>query len=373
MKKSLIALAALAAAGAASAQSSVTLYGILDVNVGYMTAGDRNGPVAPTASLGESITRMNADGESNKYGSRWGMRIGEDLGGGLKANAVLESGFSTDNGASGQGGRLFGRAAWVGLSSKSLGELRLGRQNTPSHEVMTFADPGDKGYAGNITESISIRRDGFGGTATTDVNGIQLFNNYGTRRDNMAQYITPNLAGFSGSLYVAAGEGTIARTEGGKLQYVSGPLAIGVSYEQTDDVALPTGGTDSANKNLVVGGSFDLKFAKFYAGFNQVDDFGQVTSATNGVTISSFIKDVTAYTLGVSVPFGAFTVLGNYTSATYDLSAGGDRDLQKFAITGEYAFSKRTAAYAQYQGKAGDLKDYARNQSEFSAGIWHRF
>ena len=90
MKKSLIALAALGAfAGAASAQSSVTLYGLVDINYQHLRSGD----LSPLA--GESLNRLSY-GHVYGPGSRWGLRVSEDLGSGLKANVVLESGFNAD-------------------------------------------------------------------------------------------------------------------------------------------------------------------------------------------------------------------------------------------------------------------------------------
>ncbi|MDO9203061.1 MAG: porin, partial [Hydrogenophaga sp.] len=112
MKKSLIALAVLAASGAAMAQSSVTLYGIADVVI-----HKDKGASAALASGGVS-------------GSRLGFKGTEDLGGGLKANFVLEQGLQLDTGAIGDGtaktaGQAFSRQSYVGLSG-GFGEVKLG-------------------------------------------------------------------------------------------------------------------------------------------------------------------------------------------------------------------------------------------------------
>ena len=102
-------IALLACAGAAYAQSSVTLYGVVDTNIEYAT----NLPGATPGSSGNRVS-MQSGGLS---GSRWGLRGVEDLGGGLSALFVLESGFASDTGQSQQGSRLFGRQAYVGLKS----------------------------------------------------------------------------------------------------------------------------------------------------------------------------------------------------------------------------------------------------------------
>ncbi|MEM5455682.1 porin [Paraburkholderia phytofirmans] len=122
-------LASLAACapGASQAQSSVTLYGIIDTGIEYVTnVGAHQSSVVRMPSLTASIP------------SRWGLRGKEDLGGGLSAVFVLESGFAPSQGTLNQGGRLFGRQAYVGLSGR-WGTLSLGRQ----YSQIYWALPGD--------------------------------------------------------------------------------------------------------------------------------------------------------------------------------------------------------------------------------------
>lgn len=101
-------------ATAAHAQSSVTLYGLIDAGITY--TNNQNGH----SNWKETSGLVN--------GSRWGLRGAEDLGGGLKAIFTLENGFNIANGKLGQGSREFGRQAFVGLSSNQLGSVTLGRQ-----------------------------------------------------------------------------------------------------------------------------------------------------------------------------------------------------------------------------------------------------
>lgn len=128
MKKTLL-MAALAtiSSGAVHAESSVTLYGILDAGVGYSKVdGSFTDPTTgQTVSVKGSRIGMN---DSVKNGSRWGLRGREDLGNGLYATFQLESGFNVSDGQSTQGGRLFGREATVGLASDSWGQMKIGRQ-----------------------------------------------------------------------------------------------------------------------------------------------------------------------------------------------------------------------------------------------------
>lgn len=133
MKKSLIALATLGSfAGAAHAQSSVTLYGVLDANVEVAT-NLKN----PTGGA-DTRYALNGGGLSS---SRWGMRGVEDLGGGLSGIFVLESGFGADDGKSQQSGRLFGRQAFVGLQSPTYGKITFGRQYTSMLEALANFSP----------------------------------------------------------------------------------------------------------------------------------------------------------------------------------------------------------------------------------------
>src|SRR6202012_1349968 len=116
MKKTLMVAALTGVfATAAHAQSSVTLYGLIDAGLTY------------TNNQGGSHNFKETSGSVN--GSRWGLRGSEDLGGGLKAIFTLEDGFSIANGTFGQGGREFGRQAFVGLSSNQFGAVTLGRQD----------------------------------------------------------------------------------------------------------------------------------------------------------------------------------------------------------------------------------------------------
>ena len=368
MRNSKFALTMLGAllTSAASAQSSVTLYGIVDASINYQTPGDN-------VNDGDSVWKLSGDGShQNTSGSRWGFRLIEDLGGGLTAAAVLEGGFNSDTGTSAQGGRLFGRQSWVGIKSAMLGEIRLGRQQTMSYEMMGIIDPGSNASATTIRESIVIQRAGFGvdGEAGTATDSYQMFSVYGDRRDNAVHYYTPTFGGVQGTLFVAAGEGAIPRTNGGKLTYMSGPLQLGVSYEQAENVD----GDSEGGKSLIVGGSYDFGVAKLHAGYNRIKDYGFVNAVSNGFSLSPIVDDSDAYTIGATIPLGAFTILANYTTATFDLRDGGDRDLNKAAVVAQYKLSKRTLAYASYERKNGDLADFATDQSNLTVfGLRHAF
>src|SRR5689334_25129546 len=172
MKKSLLALAAMGAfAGVAHAQSSVTLYGIIDEGFNYTSN------VQTAAGAGRSGQHLYNLSSGVLQGSRWGLRGTEDLGGGLKAVFVLESGFDVNSGKSGQGGALFGRQAYVGLSSQ-FGTVTLGRQYD---SVVDYVGPLEAG-------------DQWGGYIAAHPGDIDNFNN-AYRTNNTVKYTSADYGG----------------------------------------------------------------------------------------------------------------------------------------------------------------------------------
>lgn len=204
MKKSLLAVAALGAfAGAAHAQSSVTLYGIIDAGVNYTSnvAGHR---------------QFNAS-SGVLQGSRWGLRGVEDLGGGLKAIFVLENGFDVMSGSSAQGGRMFGRQAFVGLSSDRYGSLTLGRQYD---SVVDFVGGFEAGSQ-------------WGGYVAAHPADLDNFNN-AFRTNNAIKYTSNNYNGLKfGGLYSlggVAGDETRNQIWSAGVGYSNGPINLAAAY-----------------------------------------------------------------------------------------------------------------------------------------------
>ncbi|NML13461.1 porin [Azohydromonas caseinilytica] len=363
MKKSLIALATLGAfAGAASAQSSVTLYGLVDLSVQHVKSGE-DSPFA-----GAKTTRL-SDGTAYGPGSRWGLRVSEDLGSGLKANVVLESGFGADDGRSQQSSRLFGRQAFVSLASTTLGEVRLGRQYTLHDETLSVGNP-----FGNTTVLNPGTYFNIGGASLANPTGaasVPLFID-NVRVDNAVQYISPSFAGFRVQGMVAAGEGTADRYQGLKGVYANGPLNVALSYEFgkrfTDD--------ENVNKLLTLSANYDFGVVKVFAGAQRLKD--PSFSAGNTLGLGSIggatdIDKLTSYTVGASVPFGAVTVGANYSRAKYDIIGGGDETIGKFGVVGQYSLSKLTTVYAGYAQATGDAKNDVNEKRVFQVGLRKAF
>ena len=212
MNKKLVALAVSAvAAGAASAQTAnVTLYGVIDTYV----ASERVSAQGTTPST--SVTVLNAGGLS---GSRWGLRGSESLGGGMSAIFTLENGFDSSTGGLNQGGRLFGRRAFVGLNG-GFGQVQVGRDYSPNFWVQLNSDDT---FGGGLT----------GFSAVANLGGF--FANT-LRQDNQIQYITPNMGGLTARAAWAFGEvagGTNrGRTFGANVEYKNGPIYAGVGFRE---------------------------------------------------------------------------------------------------------------------------------------------
>src|ERR1700712_1131511 len=203
MKKSLLALAALGTfAGAAHAQSSVTLYGIVDAGFVY----NNN-------SAGQKLYSTSA---GNLQGDRWGLRGTEDLGGGLKALCVLENGFNVFTGRLNQGGDEFGRQAYVGLSSQ-FGTVTLGRQYD------SVVD-----YTGAL--EVGSQWGTFYGAHPGDLDNM----NNSNRVNNSIKYTSANYSGITfGGLYSLGGiAGQFNRNQifSGGVDYAQGPLTLGAGY-----------------------------------------------------------------------------------------------------------------------------------------------
>ncbi len=326
MRRSSFALL-LASAGLAAplahAQSQVTIYGRVDAGVDVTTSANGN------------FKRVHSGGVQ---GSRLGFTGSEDLGGGNRAVFRLEQGFNSDDGALGQGGRVFGREASVGLSSATLGTLSLGRLPTPYYANQPFIDAFLWSGAGGMA---AITRN-TGGTSrqvlATAVNG---------RSDNAVGYQTPSFGGLIIRAQVAAGEGSTAfgRNMGLSARYTAGPLDVmaGVNRQQ---------GANNGNGTVraaSAGGSYNFGAAKLYAGYTM--ESNDCTTCTGALTrvVGSSKTDFRLINLGVRVPFGAFTAIAQgvrvndrstYTAAT------GERDANWFAIGGEYTLSRRTLIHA---------------------------
>lgn len=228
------------------AQSNVTIYGLVDLNIAHESAGD--------------LHRTGVDhGELN--GSRWGLKGSEALGGGLKAIFTLESGFDPSTGVSEQGGRLFGRQSLVGLEG-SWGRVTLGRQYSPAFVGL---DPFDATGGADRSPGLLTRKTG----------GIKPA--YETRFDNMVKYRSPSLGGLEVDVGYWFGEknnsGGKAAKEGNGLGitglYKRGPLVASLTTQSVFRDA--TGGRVRTSGG---GLSYDFGVMKAYLAYSRDSESG---------------------------------------------------------------------------------------------------
>jgi len=341
MKKSLIALAVLAASGAAMAQSSVTLYGLADVWFGTVKTNDG------TTSLTQ--TKLDSGGIN---GSRWGLKGSEDLGGGLKANFQFESGFNIDNGASAQGGLLFGRQSWVGLSG-GFGAVKLGRTTSPYDDI--------QGASNAVFDSaLSASNDVFRSGSTT-------LSTYNARPNNALYYQAPNVSGFSGAVSYALGEDKTTTTSATSttsmnLTYAAGPLAVQFGYQVEDVVNATAASADKKYTRL--GASYNFGVATAKASYGKVDNVGNANGA-----------DTTEYQIGVDVPVTAALTLSGSFAKSEDNTTLGDAERTGYALGAKYDLSKRTFLYGGYRhAKTDNVGATADTKVDlFAVGLQHRF
>ena len=343
MKKSLIALAVLAASGAAMAQSSVTLFGIVDTAFGYVDNAN---------AAGDSVYGLSTSGNAT---SRLGFRGVEDLGGGLKAGFWLEGEIFGDDGNS--KGFNFKRRSTVSLAG-GFGEVRLGRDMTPGYTKFISYD-----VFGQVGIGQFMGWSNWYGTSG-DANGI--------RSSNMISYYTPDFSGFTAGLGYGFDEqtsGKAGRYVGGYVAYENGPLGVAVSYDQRNLAA------DVDRNALTVAGSYNLNVVKLNAIIQQTKD--DVPGASD--------RKVNAYALGASAPIGAGEVKLQY--ALYDQKAI-DSKAHQISLGYVHNLSKRTALYGTVaylknkdnsnlalptKGLTVDGPGAGENQTGVQLGIRHSF
>lgn len=381
MKKSLLALALLGAfTASAFAEPSVTLYGRIDTGLVYTHKNlDNTAGSTDTFSMDSGVTT----------GSRWGLKGSEDIGN-AKVGFVLESGFNSDDGTSGQNNRLFGREAQVNISG-AYGTLYAGRLGSIA------SDNGTLGYLGDVSAFPSAygfvgNQQGSTGTA------------YG-RYDNTLAYETPTFGGLQGAImYSFKGDATVsdsnpkevanARENSGDadrylaagLRYKAGKAAVVLTGDMTmysNDVNNAYHDVDNGY-SFILGGNYDFGVAKVFAKatyfdnqVNVIDSFSLIKDARALSTPQALALKGWGAELGTNVPaFG-----GNFLAAVgYRDAKDVDDGSYKFkrwnaAVGYTYAFSKRTNVYglAGYAQEKANALDRKASGAQVGFGLVHKF
>src|SRR5262245_50251561 len=309
MKKSLLALAVLGAyAGVASAQSSVTIFGIVDLSINNIKNGDLR-----TTSM-----------QSNQLNSnRLGFRGFEDLGGGLGAGFHIEGGMANQSGGGGSAAASFdfARRSTVSLFSQAAGEVRLGRDYTPTFlNLGSFDVYGANGLGqdANLISGVASPANTAGGAGT------------GVRANNSVGYFLPgNLGGFYGSAMYALGQGNDNNKYWGvRGGFAAGPFDVAAAYGETETFL-----TDRF-KVMNIGGSWNFGVAKIFLLWNE----GKL-----GGLKEDFLE------ASVSVPLGQGEFKAGYAQVKDKGTRGAvtlaNSDATQWALQYIYNLSKRTALY----------------------------
>ena len=326
MKKTLLALLISAGVSAtAMAQSNVTVYGILDVNV---SSSKTDGAGANTA-MGENVLST----------SRLGFKGAEDLGSGLSAEFQLESKLVPSTGTVGANtstsNTLFNRESWVGLNSKTLGAVRMGLTD--------------------VTDAVNID------ATVSQIGELALASELGTDKAKVVRYTTPTVAGFSAQVgysnpdATTTNETTAGEVKSAFAKYEAGKLGVYAGYE-TKKI---NGSYDQTHQ--VVGAKYDLGIASVGAFYGIKDGATQITETTG---------EVKQTRISVAVPLSAgFAAHAAYLKDQTATQASTDYDGYKLAVT--KSFSKRTTAYLAYV--ATDYVGSAADNNTYVVGLRHSF
>jgi predicted porin len=344
MKKSLLALAVLGAfAGAASAQSSVTIYGSLDLAVTKGNGGTATGPGTLTSFVGGNGDNGTSKAwiEKQSNGSRLGFRGNEDLGGGLSAQFQIEHRFTPDDGQA--NARFWQGRSYVQLSSASAGRVYLGREYAPAFWPAVKSDP--FGWDGVAQLGAPM----WAGFLTTS----------GVRENNTVGYKSPSLAGLTFQGAVGLGENVTSRANGFNVEYGAGPIYAALGYDKLVKGPATTDGNSLINLAF----HYDLGMVKpmlYYARAK----VGNGVSA-GGAFTNKYVS------LGALAPIGGGTLKAAYGRTTIDsgLLVNSSNET-KWGIGYDYPFSKRTNVYADAQTTR---KSGFTNNNTVAFGVKHTF
>lgn len=407
MKKTLLAAALVTGfAGVAHAESSVTLYGLVDAGYGYQ--GTETKLRGGYGREKVRVRNIGVQGAGVMNGNRWGLKGTEDLGNGTSAIFVLESGFNVSNGRHSQDDRLFGRQAYVGLSGDSWGTFTIGRQYNAGDTFVAPIDPFGTG----------------GGYASaTNVFGSSLSERY----DGVIKYVSPNFSGFQFGLGLVHADKETKETYGGNtykhtertvgvttgLGYTNGPIYVGATFDYIDVKDRdnrPGQNTDFRAKTKAwnIGGTYDFDVVKLHLMYGgQVDGHvnpeGNLGNGIGLLAASAFDASLAtrkagstttfggdglrqhSWLAGLSAPVGdAGKVMFSYAGNTVKNKEWNDNVKVKshnFALGYRHSLSKRTSVYGVASYGWSEAKERYTNfngkakttATQAVIGLQHRF
>jgi predicted porin len=299
--------------------AQVTMYGIVDLGYGVENT---------ESDAGVQISKTTGMTSGKRSSSRWGIKGSEDLGGGLTASFQLESSITADTGAS----TGFTRRSKLALSG-GFGTLSMGRQYTPTFNLIAGTDAMGTNGATTSTLYEAVRADGMFMYTSPSINGVTVV--VGTAGD---------------ATETTAGLDTKTQLNDITVTYAAGPLKVGVGSSSSMDTAA---GVDGAKtKQTTIGGTYDMGVAKLF--------FGNANSKVSGVSTKET-------NFGVNVPMGAVTLLAAYGKNKADSSTSST----DYAIGADYNMSKRTTAYTRL--KKSQLVNAGTVTNGYWVGVRHSF
>ncbi|AKD24451.1 Outer membrane protein (porin) [Polynucleobacter duraquae] len=393
MKKSLFAVAAVTAfAGAAQAQSSVTVYGILDM--GYIGTNTRN------VSGANIKTNTNQIGNSAEQSSRLGFRGTEDLGGGTSAFFTAEFNlFGTGNSlsqetsfratTSGSGSTISGlqsRQAFVGLKKNGLGQFSVGNQYTPIHEAIGATDPGQQNnVVGSAIYPVAVN----GTDLTTGAYTTRAANALVVKSDKFAGFSAKALYNLSQSNSSTNASNAVATTTGGgsvnsngwglAADYTWNKLLVTANYQSFQNRTTNGGFTTALNSNdnqFYGGATYDFGILKAYAGYvnRKITTTNDLTASRTAqqIGVRSFVTPtIEAWASVGQGRFSSNTAIGTVAPVASPASA----NFTAYQLGSNYWLSKRTNLYAIYgssqQSSSATIASEGANQ--YAVGVRHTF
>jgi predicted porin len=389
MKKLLLALLAVTGFNVAQAQSSVTVYGILDV--GYIGTNYRG-----TAGNETGKQNTNAFGNNAETSSRLGFKGVEDLGGGTSAFFTVETGLNPNNATA---STFNNRQSFVGLQQKGIGNFAIGTQNTPIHKAVGVTDPGQiNNMMGNVIFATTPQANGNSGagnyTKSTSSSGTS--DAYTVRVSNALTVTSDTFAGFTGTGLVVANNVNQTQTDattGGTTNYNGWGLGVNYewqkllltanyqalkSFQSAATLTSPTpalwttagGGTNTQDNQTYIAGTYDFGILKAYAQYinRKVTDtlntgyYAQRKAEQIGVRgfFATRIEGWVSAGLGQATTFGAGQPTANFNA---------------YQLGSNYWLSKRTNLYAIYgQTQTASVSpNAALAGSNYAVGVRHTF
>lgn len=341
-------------ANGALAQSNVTLYGLTDAGLVRESGGAAGSSTKLSSGVGTA--------------SRLGFKGKEDLGGGVAAVFTLEAGILIDTGAQDAAGKAFNRQAFVGLESRQLGAITVGRQYTPTYNALgQVGDPFGSGYSGSAKNLFPVA-------------GANL------RADNSILYTSPNWNGFNANVLYALGEvsgnSKAQRQINLSLNYTGGPLNARLTYNNRNN---DTASVDNpSGRNIMLVANYDFRIVKMYFAYS--DDEGLNSAPLNNSTPRPYGRDFQPslkgndMLVGASIPVGSGTVMASYIRK--DDKTAFNQDAAQYAVGYLYSLSKRTGIYTSY-GKivnkngagytVGNNSNAGTGDKAYNVGIRHAF